>query len=175
MLRTLSDAICIKLFHILWRQSLVGVAIVEPSGKFYAANPEFCELLEFTESELLRKHFKEITLPAHQDADQEMVDAVLRGAVPGYRMRKTYITKLGSFLPVLLHVWPVRDEQENITFFMAQITPTGAPYRSTEMEQQTISVQQKLRFLYYIRTYWVQILFFFGLLGYAAKILVNGE
>src|SRR5580704_5972113 len=89
----LGEAVCDALLKILWEESITGLALVNPDGTFLRANPSFCRIVEYSEAELRKRRFQDITDPSDVQADEEMAKMVATGEYPGYEMTKSYITK----------------------------------------------------------------------------------
>ena len=99
----------------------IGVALVAKDGDFLKVNPFLCEIVEYTESEILKRTFQEITHPSDLQADLEMVKKIILGEIPGYRMTKRYITKTNKVVWVELIVLSISDI--NYEMFFVQLLP----------------------------------------------------
>lgn len=121
----LSDEICDVLLKILWEESITGLAIVQKDGTFVRANSTFCRIVEYTEAELKRLRFQDITDPSDLRADEEMAEMTAGGIYPGYQMSKNYITKTKRIQPVLLRVTGLWVNGQFI-YFIAEIAPLDA-------------------------------------------------
>lgn len=107
----------------LWSEGIFGAAEVSNKGEFINANPAFCDLVEYSHSELIGKTFQQITHPDDVAADSAMVQQVLDGNISDYIMSKRYLTKTGKILWITLKATPIRDENGGISYFLAQIAP----------------------------------------------------
>ncbi len=97
------------------------MALVGTDGKFLRANRSLCEIVGFTEEELLRLTFQDITHPDDLDADISHLQKLIRSEIETYRMEKRYFHRNGNSIWVLLSVSAVRDESGNIEFFISQM------------------------------------------------------
>ena len=82
----------------LFRDSVVGMVVVAPTGEFIQANPAFCNFLGYSEQELLRKTIQSIT---HPDDWAESSVAFLRQLSSDsciQRLDKRYVHKSGQVL-----------------------------------------------------------------------------
>lgn len=118
----LSEEVCNALLKILWDESITGLAILEKDGTFLRANSTFCRIVEYTEAELKRLRFQDITDPRDNSAQQEMMDMTAGGTYPGFQMTKNYITKTRKIQPVLLRVTGLLVNGQFI-YFVAEIAP----------------------------------------------------
>jgi len=108
-------------FELAFDYAPIGMAIVALSGRWLQVNRSVCELLGYSESELLQMTFQDITHPDDLDADLALVERVVAGDLRRYSMEKRYIHKTGKVVSALLHVSLVRGEQDEPLYFVAQI------------------------------------------------------
>jgi len=101
--------------------SAIGMALVSTEGKWLKVNKQVCELLGYTEQELLATTFQQITHPDDLELDLLHVDLVLKGSIQNYRMEKRYFHKNGSIIWGLLSVSLVRDIDGCPLHFISQI------------------------------------------------------
>jgi PAS domain S-box-containing protein len=99
----------------------IGVALVAPNGRWLKVNRALCELVGYSEAELLVCTFQEITHPDDLAADLEYMRRLLAGEIRFYQMEKRYIHARGHFVTILLDVSLVRDAQDQPHYFIAQI------------------------------------------------------
>ncbi len=110
-----------KLFENAFHYAAIGMALVDLDGRFLRVNRSLCQLVGYSEAELLATHFQEITHPDDIDSDLAHVGQMLRGEIESYQMEKRYRHKDGNFVWVLLSVSLARDEAENRRCFISQI------------------------------------------------------
>ncbi|MEO7273986.1 MAG: PAS domain S-box protein [Vicinamibacterales bacterium] len=99
----------------------IGMALVAPDGRWLQVNRSLCEMVGYTEQELLATDFQTITHAEDLDTDLNYVRQVLEGAISNYQMEKRYIHKQRHIVNILLSVSLVRDVQGRPTNFVAQI------------------------------------------------------
>lgn len=130
--------------HILWNKSIIGLAEIDKSGKFLRANPAFCDLVGYSESELQTKKWQDITHPEDTDGGEQMFNRTMAGLVTSYAMEKRYITKRGQIIWVNLFVTSVPDEKGNIKFLLKQIinTPIMVPAEGILAKKENQSVKE---------------------------------
>ena len=66
-----------KRFRSTFEQAAVGVAHVSPKGRFIRVNQRLCNILGYTQAELLQKGFQDITHPEDVAIDVEYVEQML--------------------------------------------------------------------------------------------------
>src|SRR5690606_5013461 len=83
-------------FRGLFELSAVGVAQSDPAtGRFVRANRRFCEITGYSEEEICRLTFTEITHPDERDANRAAIGAVLRGGASRGDMEMGYVRRDG--------------------------------------------------------------------------------
>ncbi len=108
-------------FHKAFEYASIGKALVSPEGSWLRVNRAVCELLGYTEEELLALTFQDITHPDDLDADLSYVEQMLSGDIKTYQMEKRYFHKDGHIVWVLLSVSLVRDDADRPAYFISQI------------------------------------------------------
>lgn len=105
--------------RFIWELAPIGLAKVEQSGKFHAVNPRFCELTGYSETELLRRTFQDITHPDDVVADSAEAANLSAGDGNSYQMVKRYISKDGRTVWVSLYVHAIREAEGVFRYFLA--------------------------------------------------------
>ena len=90
------------LYRATFDQAAVGMNYVSIDGRFLRVNPRYCELLGYSQEELLRLRFQEITHPDDLRGENERVAALLSEKSGTTSYNKRYIRRDGSL--VWLHV-----------------------------------------------------------------------
>jgi diguanylate cyclase (GGDEF)-like protein/PAS domain S-box-containing protein len=116
-----SRAQAMKLFETAFDDAPIGLALVSLEGHWLKVNAALCELLGYSEVELLSRSFHEITHPDDLDADLRQVQRLVAGEIDRYSMPKRYFTKLGPEVWANLSVSLVRDGDGRPAHFISQI------------------------------------------------------
>lgn len=88
----------------------VGIAHVSPAGRFLEANTRFCEMIGLERADLPKLSFQDITYRDDVDRNNALLERLLRGEIPGYRLEKRYVRTNGELLWADLTVSVVRDK-----------------------------------------------------------------
>ena len=99
----------------------IGVALVLPDGRWLKVNRALCDLVGYSEAELLTRTFQDITYPEDLEVDLENVRRMIAGEIRSYGMEKRYIHARGHLVTVFLNVSLVRDGQAQPLYFISQI------------------------------------------------------
>lgn len=100
------------LFRTTFSHAAIGIAHVElATGRWIRVNKRFCEIAGWSEKELLKQTFLDITHPDDHAEDLRLIDGILQGRVHSISMEKRYIRKDGSNRWVYATASIIRDEE----------------------------------------------------------------
>ncbi len=100
-----------KNFRIIFEAAAIGMAEADPvTGQFLRVNLKFCQMLGYSEQELLAKTNVMITHPEDQTRDMEAWRRMLRRKASEYVIEKRYIHKDGHEVWAHLNIVALRDE-----------------------------------------------------------------
>ncbi|MBX9580832.1 MAG: PAS domain S-box protein, partial [Gemmataceae bacterium] len=119
-------------FRLSFDQAAIGKALVAPDGRWLRVNRAVCEIVGYTEAELLARTFQDITHPDDLAADLDLVRRVLGGDLRTYQIEKRYVHKDGRAVWVLLSVSLVRDAAGDPVHFVSQIQDVTARKRAED-------------------------------------------
>lgn len=108
-------------FRATFEQAAVGFALIALDGRFLRVNQRFCEILGYTETELLALGFLEITHPDDRLLDTEWMQAMVLGQVQAGSRQKRYLRKNGSQVWVNLTLSLVREPSGEPKYFAGAI------------------------------------------------------
>jgi PAS domain S-box-containing protein len=113
-------------FHSAFNFAAIGMALVSPEGHWLQVNRAICQIVGYSERELLVCTFQDITHPEDLSADLSFVRQMLSGEIDTYQMEKRYLHKQGHVVWVLLSVSLVRAEDGTPLHFISQIQDISA-------------------------------------------------
>ncbi|MGM0489420.1 MAG: PAS domain S-box protein [Planctomycetota bacterium] len=108
-------------FRSTFEHASVGIAHVAPDGRWLRVNPKLCDIVGYTQEELTRLTFQDVTHPDDLDADLEYVRRMLAGEIRTYSMEKRYLRKNGDAIWVNLTVGPFREESGEPKHFICVV------------------------------------------------------
>lgn len=108
-------------FRATFENAAVGIAHVAPDGDWLRVNSKLCSILGYTQDELARLSFQDITHPEDLDKDLSLLADVLDGSIDEYEMEKRYRRKDGSIVWVNLTVGCVRDGAGSVSYLISVI------------------------------------------------------
>jgi PAS domain S-box-containing protein len=113
----------IHMAETIFDKSKIGLSFVSKDGMFLRCNQTLCELLGYSEAELKRKNFADLTHPEDISGDLEMLRKVLNNEIDEYPITKRYITKSGAVIWVKLVVTGIKNIDNAVVILFSQILP----------------------------------------------------
>jgi PAS domain S-box-containing protein len=106
--------------------SLVMVTHVGLDGRWLKVPSRLCELLGYSEAELLAGTFMMVTHPEDVDADWSQCQRLIRGEIKMFELEKRYVRKDGGIVWVYLNCCGVYDPEERLLHFLTYIRNINA-------------------------------------------------
>ncbi len=85
-------------FRTMFTSAGAGIAISTPQGRFLQVNQAYCQMLGYTEEELVQRDFMSITHPDDLTLNIKLRDEILEGKRKHFVMEKRYIKKGGEIV-----------------------------------------------------------------------------
>jgi PAS domain S-box-containing protein len=86
----------VQLFHYLFEQASLGIAVEDLEGKLLLANPALCSMLGYREDELCAMHCSEFANPEDSEDDWALFQQLRAGVIDRYSLEKRYVRKHGA-------------------------------------------------------------------------------
>ena len=106
-------------FRAAFEQAAVGIAHVARDGKFLLLNQRFCDILGYSQEEMLTFTFQDITHPDDLETDLEYVHHILADKIQTKSIEKRFLKKNGSAVWVNLTVSLVSEVSGQANYYMA--------------------------------------------------------
>lgn len=116
--------------------AVIGKALVSPDGRWLKVNRAVCDLLGYTEEQLLKINFQQVTHPDDLEADLQLVDQLLAGHIRSYQLEKRYIHKSGRAVWALLSASLVHDAEGKPLYAISEIQDITDRKRAEEAMKQ---------------------------------------
>lgn len=129
-----------KSFNDIIEYAPIGMAVLSLEGKFTRVNQALCNIVGYSNEELMQLTFQEITFPDDLEADLERIGLLIEGKINTYHIEKRYIHKDKKIVWVQLSVSLSRAEDHTPKYRITQVEDI------TERKHQH---QENERFAYY--------------------------
>jgi len=107
-------------FRVIFEQAAVGVAqITSRSGEFVRINQRYCDILGYSQDEMLGRTFQEVTHSKNLPEDVNNMDCLLKGEIEKFSMEKHYTRKDGTTIWVNLFVSPMWQPGEEPSYHIS--------------------------------------------------------
>src|SRR5690606_23263396 len=113
----------------------IGIAHVASDGRFIYANPQICEMLGYTEQELLALTVRQITHPDDVALTDEYANRLRSGVIRSFKVEKRYVRKDGLPLWVSLTIAAKRDASGRALYNISIVEDISARKRAEERIQ----------------------------------------
>jgi PAS domain S-box-containing protein len=129
-------------FRLTFEQAAVGMAHVAPDGRLLRVNRKLSEILGYSQEELQKLTFQELTYPPDLPTDLMHLNQLIAGESDQYWMEKRYIRKSGQLVWAKLTVACVRTEAGAVKYFVSIVEDITA---QKDAETRLISSEDRLR------------------------------
>lgn len=131
-------------FRSAFETAAHGIALVGLNGVWLRVNEALCQIVGYSEEELLQTNFQTITHPDDLETDLAYLQRLIDGESQSYQRQKRYFHKSGHPVWIMLSVSLVRDEDGKPIHFVSQIQDITArkkaeeelKYANAEMEKR---------------------------------------
>ncbi|SDW34600.1 PAS domain S-box protein [Flavobacterium degerlachei] len=104
-----------------FENAAIGMALLNEKGQWLKVNQNFCNLLGYSDKELMKLTLQDITHPDDLEADLKLLNELIIGERKFYHLEKKYICKDGSIINIILAASLVRDANNKPLYFISQI------------------------------------------------------
>ncbi len=108
-------------FRLTFAKAPIGMALTTITDEFKQVNQAFCDLLNYSENELLEFNFSNIFHPQDLENYQAKKQKLWQGENTDFQIEIRYLTKENNVVDTILTVMIVRDEEGNPLHFTNQI------------------------------------------------------
>lgn len=104
----------------------IGMVLVEPEGKYYKTNKAFSELTGYSEKELQKMNYQEITHPDDYPIGTNVIRQLIEGKMERASLEKRYLNKGGDVIDVYLTISLLRSSGGMPLYLFAQVQDVTA-------------------------------------------------
>ncbi len=137
-------------FRSAFEDAPIGVALVDLDGRRFRVNRALCEVLGYSEEELLDKEYLEDIHPEDHEISSKHLRRTLEGGPESYTLERRYIHADGHTVWNLSSVSLIRDSQGNPSYFVClhqDITERKEVERKLRESEASLAEAQRIAHL----------------------------
>ncbi len=119
----------------------VGIATSNSNMRFKSANEAFCRIVGYSEDELQKLSFKNITYPEDLEDSNKEMEKLRYGNIPFFHQEKRYVRKDGGIIDGKVIVSAIRDSESKLVLFVAELEDI------TQQKQAEIKMRESFEVL----------------------------
>jgi PAS domain S-box-containing protein len=117
-----------------------GMAMLTLDGHFMRVNPALCQLLGYSDSELLQVPIQSVIQPEDLNLYRDNVEDLKEGRIPNLQLEGALLHKIGEFRWVISSISLVRDYRGEPLYFVVQIQDMTERRALEQMKSEFISI-----------------------------------
>ncbi|HET9911626.1 MAG TPA: PAS domain S-box protein [Anaerolineales bacterium] len=126
-------------------QATAGIVRKDGEGRFIFVNQAYCDMLGYTESELLGKTFWEFVYPEDREENKRLYDRMILEGTP-FKLEKRLLRKDGSLIWVGVSVSPVMDAEGKTQSAVAvEVDITGRKQAEDALQQLNLQLENRVQ------------------------------
>jgi PAS domain S-box-containing protein len=126
-------------FRRIFEDSPLGMIIVAPTSRLIKANKAFCEMLKYTEEELVGRNIQEFTHPDDRKISAEASERAFMGEASLFHLEKRYVKKNQESLWVELNATTVHDREGKVIYALGMVEDISERKVAEREREQLIS------------------------------------
>ncbi|MBC7485726.1 MAG: PAS domain-containing protein [Cytophagaceae bacterium] len=128
-------------FRTAFKYSAIGMALVSVEGKWLKVNQKLCDILGYSEAEMLQKTFMDMTHPDEVSMDLSLVKKSALEPFQNIQREKRYVHKTGHTIWVLVNISILKNPDGTSSHFITQVQDIT---ERKEKETELLKVNQEL-------------------------------
>ncbi|MFH1627157.1 MAG: PAS domain S-box protein, partial [Pseudomonadota bacterium] len=108
-------------FRGIFEEGPVGIVLANPDHKIVAANNVLCELLGYSEQELVGQNIIDLTYEEDREKSRILTGQLLEGSIPRFRWEKRYVRRDGGIVWVNLTATTFHGKETQMPYFLGII------------------------------------------------------
>ena len=108
-------------FRRVFEEGPLGLALVGKDYRFLKVNGALCQMVGYSETELLQMSFVDITHPDDLRANVELAEKVFKRDIPFYQLQKRYVRKNGEIIWIKLTASVLHDQRDETLYGLGMI------------------------------------------------------
>jgi PAS domain S-box-containing protein len=129
-----------ELFRRAFDDAPIGISLISPEGRYLRVNKGYCDLLGYSQEELLQMHFQDLTHPDDLEVDVAGFAQIKQGAIQTLQTEKRYIAKNGTIVPISLSASFIRDADGTPLYCVGHIQDIRERLKIDRMKDEFVSI-----------------------------------
>jgi PAS domain S-box-containing protein len=117
-------------FTTAFESAAIGMALVQPDGRWLKVNTALCELLGYSAEQMLATDFQTLTHPDELPETVSLIRQLHAGDIAQVHQEKRYLTASGAYRWVRVSVSLVRDRDGRPLYHVTQVSDIEARHRA---------------------------------------------
>src|SRR5215510_1878826 len=126
----------------LFDLSAIGMARVSSEGRYLSVNRKYCQMLGYSEQEMLNLTLYDVTYPDDREASHVKMNSSFTGGPEEYTIEKRYVRKDGAIIWALVNWTIVRDAEGHPRLSVANIQDITAR-KQAEVEREELLLRER--------------------------------
>ncbi len=126
----------------LFDLSAIGMAKVSSEGRYLRVNRKYCQMLGYSEQEMLRLTLYDVTHPDDRQVSHVKMDSSFTGGPEEYSIEKRYVRKDGAIIWALVNWTIVRNDEGHPLLSVANIQDITAR-KQAEAEREELLLRER--------------------------------
>lgn len=129
-----------ELFRSAFDDAPIGIALISPTGEFLKANHYLYNLLGYNQKELLKLRLQDIAHPGDLNENLQGFTQLLKGKLSNLEVKKRYISKQGTAIPVLTNASLVHDVDGTPLYCIEHVQDIREQLKVERMKDEFVSI-----------------------------------
>jgi PAS domain S-box-containing protein len=108
-------------YRLTFEEAAIGIAHIAPNGQWLRVNRKLCEVLGYSEDELLRQRVVDVAHPADVEAYRVQQARLASGEISQYAMEKRYVRKDATVVWTRVTVSRIFDAKLMLRYFVSVV------------------------------------------------------
>ncbi len=133
-----------ELFRSVFENVRVGMTLFDKEGRYFQVNRAFCEMLGYTETELLSLDYKSITHPDDLEDEIRIFRNFYENKIDVNRKEKRFVHKNGNVVWTTRSISVIRDESSKVILFISQQTDITIIKKSEDALKSSLNLTKSI-------------------------------
>ena len=132
-------------FRSAFEYAAIGMVLADTDGRCLAANRTFCEMVGYTEDELLKLELARLTHPDDLPENLRLSRQLIDGQIDSFKYEQRYLHRQGRVVWTLLSASLVRDDYGHPLYLISQIQDITERKQAEAAEREQRELAEALR------------------------------